>query len=168
MTNVDSPSETTLRITRTIAAPRELVFQAWTEPDSLRRWWGVREDYSTPVAEVDLRVGGKYRFGMQDPDHQEPFIVGGTYREVKPPEKLVFTWAWEQSDPDGAASSTTADAPVLGVNDTLVTVEFHDIGGKTELVVTHEYFADAHMRDEHNEGWNGALTQLARVIENSG
>ena len=85
MTQAEMVSETTLRIRRTLNAPREVVFKAWTEPEQLLKWWAAKADFSTPIAEVDLRVGGKYRLGMQAPDRDEPFVVGGIYREVTPP-----------------------------------------------------------------------------------
>ena len=157
MTQAEAASETTLRISRTLAAPQEFVFKAWTEPDNLKRWWGVGADYSTPIAEVDLRVGGKYRLGMQTPDSDQAMVVGGTYREVHPPAKLVYTWTWEhgaeQEDPDFIPAET------------LVTVEFRDLGGRTEVVLTHELFPDVNMRDEHSQGWTGCLEQLATQVE---
>ena len=157
MTQAEAVSDTTLRITRTLAAPRELVFRAWTEPNSLKNWWGAGADFSTPIAEVDLRVGGKYRLGMQAPDSDHPYIVGGTYREVQPPEKLVYTWTWEHDADPGDSNFTPAE--------TLVTVEFHDLGGKTEVVLTHEFFTDVNMRDQHSQGWTGCLEQLATLLE---
>ena len=157
MTQTEAVSETTLRISRTLAAPRELVFKAWTTPDYLKRWWGVGADYSTPIAEVDLRVGGKYRLGMQSPDSDQPFVVGGTYREVRQPEKLVYTWTWEHHGEDKDPDFTPAE--------TLVTVEFRDLGGRTEVVLTHEFFPDVNMRDEHSHGWTGCLDRLATLVE---
>ena len=83
--------ETTLRLTRTFAAPRKKIFRAWTEPEALKKWWGP-EGYATPLAEVDLRVGGRYRLGMRKLPKGDLFYLVGTYREVQPPEKLVYTW----------------------------------------------------------------------------
>lgn len=90
MAGKTTTQETTLQIKRTFAAPREKVFQAWTDPAALKRWFGPSDDFSTPVAEVDLRVGGRYRIHMKSPDGQ-PHTVHGVYREVTPPAKLVFT-----------------------------------------------------------------------------
>ena len=95
MTQAKALSETTLNLSRTFHAPRELVFKAWTEIDSLKKWWGVGADYSTPIAEIDLRVGGRWRLGMQAPDKDQPAVVSGTFREVRTPEKLVYTWIWD-------------------------------------------------------------------------
>ena len=165
MTDATLGAQTSLTIRRTLAAPRELVFRAWTEPDRLSQWWGAGPGFTTPIAEVDLRVGGKYRLGMQAPDQEEPYIVGGTYREISPPERLVYTWAWEQHGSGSATGPAGDGVPDLGTGETLVTVEFHDVDGKTELVLTHEFFAGQHMRDEHNQGWEGVLTQLASLLE---
>ncbi len=82
-----------VEIVRTIEAPREQVFRAWTDPDELRRWWGPGE-FRCPEAQVDLRPGGSYRLVMQ-PTAGDPFVLGGTYREVEPPARLVYTWRWE-------------------------------------------------------------------------
>lgn len=140
--------ETTLRITRTFAAPRERVFRAWTDPAALKEWWGP-PGYATPTAEVDLRVGGRYRLGMMKlPDGQVSHL-SGTYREVHAPEKLVYTWRWE-------------DKPERG--ETLVTVEFHDRGGSTEIVLTHELFPTQKARQEHERGWSGGLDNLAKIL----
>ena len=133
-----------LSITRTFAAPRERVFQAWTDPEELKKWWGPG-DYTTPSAEVDLKVGGSYRFAMKPPDG-EVFYLTGEYREVTAPEKLVYTWRWEGSE----------DQP----EETLVTVEFRDRGEITEVVVTHEKFRDEEQCHLHEMGWNACLVRL--------
>ena len=157
MTQARAASISTLSISRIFAAPRELVFQAWTEPERLRKWWRVQADYTTPIAEVDLRVGGKYRLGMQAPDNEHPFVVGGTYREVLPMERLVYTWVWENDSEEGDSDFRPAE--------TLVTVEFRDVGDKTEVVLTHEFFPDDDMKDQHGHGWNGGLDQPAQLVE---
>ncbi len=157
MAGKTTSQETTLQIKRRFTAPREEVFRAWTDPEALKRWFAPSDDFSTPVAEVDLRVGGRYRIQMRAPDG-EPHTVGGVYREISPPGKLVFTWAWEEETSCGGA-------PMDVSGDTLVTVEFHDRGGATEMVLTHERFADKPTRDKHNEGWTGCLDRLAKVVQ---
>jgi uncharacterized protein YndB with AHSA1/START domain len=140
--------ETTLHLTRTFAAPREKVFRAWTEPEELKRWWGP-EGYATPIAEVDLQVGGKYRLGMRKLPEGDLFYLVGTYREVRRPEKLVYTWSWEgQAD----------------FGETLVTVEFRDRGPSTEVVLTHALFRTEKARQDHDKGWNGCLDRLAKAL----
>ena len=107
-------SETTLRISRTFNAPRDLVFKAWTGPESLSRWWGAGPGFTTPIAEVDLQVGGKYRLGMQASDQDHPFIVGGVFKEIAPPEKLVYTWAWEFHGQEDVPKPQSGLASVVG------------------------------------------------------
>ena len=149
------PSETILKIKRTFAAPREKVFRAWTDPKELTRWFAPSDDYSTPLAEVDLRVGGTYRIQMKSPDG-ETMTVKGTYREVVIPEKLVYTWIWEGGH--CASEEITEERP------TLVTVEFHDKGKSTDVILTHEYLPSAEERDKHSHGWTGCLNRLSKVL----
>ena len=157
MTQQTPDVETTVRITKTITAPMEQVFKAWTDPDILKRWMAPDASFSVPIAEVDLRTGGSYRLGMLSPGESAPFVVGGVYREVRPPEKLVFTWVWEH--PDGSAPDPSTDAKEM-----LVTVELRDLGGSTEVVLTHEFHPDQHSRDEHAKGWEGCLNQLVAAV----
>lgn len=142
---------TELRIERTFAAPREDVFDAWTTPEVLKRWWAAGPDWDTPAAEVDLREGGRYRLSMRDPESDETHTVVGEYREVRRPERLVFTWAWEGESPEPS--------------ETLVTVEFNDRDGSTDLVLVHEGFSSTESSGAHEQGWNGVLENLqTRVI----
>ena len=78
-------------MTRLFDAPRHLVFEAMTKPEHVRRWWGILDDgYSVPVCDIDLRVGGKWRFVGQGPKGQAPDFYG-EYREIAPPDRLVYT-----------------------------------------------------------------------------
>lgn len=149
MARTDAHAEATLQLTRTFAAPRAEVFRAWTEPAALTRWFGP-PGYATRSAEVDLRVGGRYRFAMRELPDGGLFYLSGTYGEVRPPEKLIYTWNWEGQ-------------PELG--ETLVTVTFRDLGRSTEVVVTHERFPAAEVRDKHREGWSGSLDRLAGTFQ---
>ena len=169
MTTPTSDPATTLNIRRTFAAPQDLVFSAWTQPDKIKMWWAAHEGFTTPIAEVDLRVGGSYRLGMKPPDQNVIYVVGGVFRKVQPPAKLVYTWTWEpplDSDSLQPSGEHPPDMDNMASSaEMLVTVEFNAQGNATELVLTHEYFADQHARDEHNQGWNGVLDHLARAIE---
>ena len=149
------PSETTLKIKRTYAAPRDKVFRAWTDPKELTSWFAPSDDYSTPLAEVDLRVGGSYRIQMKTADGVT-YTVKGAYREVRPPERLVFTWAWV-GEPCGGRGLTE-------FYDTLVTLEFRTVPEGTEMIVRHEYFLSKDERDKHSEGWTGCLDRLSKVL----
>jgi uncharacterized protein YndB with AHSA1/START domain len=141
--------ETVLRLTRRFEAPRERVFEAWTEPKVLRRWWAAVAGWETASAEVDLRPQGRYRLSMRDPEHGVEYTVAGEYVEVRPPERLVYTWTWA-GEPE----------EMRGSERTLVTVEFAQDGNATEVVLTHRGFADKHIRDLHAEGWAGCLANL--------
>ncbi len=143
-----------LRLTRRFAAPRERVFDAWTDPELLRTWWAALQGWETSVAEVDLRPRGRYRLSMRDPGSDAEYTVAGEYVEVRRPERLVYTWTWE-----GGAEIMS------GSEDTLVEVVFVPDGDGTEVVLTHSRFADDRIRDLHGEGWGGCLDNLARVLE---
>jgi uncharacterized protein YndB with AHSA1/START domain len=141
-------SETSFSVTRTFDAPRGEVFAAWTDPAVLALWWGPG-GFTTPSVEMDLREGGTYRFAMKPPDGDVVF-VGGTFREVKPPDRLVFTWAWEEDDGPG--------------HESLVTVDFAERDGSTELTLTQERLADATSRDAHVEGWTSTLDRRGPAL----
>lgn len=119
---VTTPSEQEIRMTRLFDAPRHLVFEAMTTPEHVKRWWGrLGEGYSVPVCEIDLRVGGKWRFVNRHPRGEAVFY--GEYREIAPPGRLVFTEIFEPH-PDAVS---------------VVTSDFADEGGKTRLTVTVRY-----------------------------
>lgn len=141
-------TQTTLRLTRTFAAPREKVFRAWTDREALKKWFAPSEQYTTNIPELDLKVGGRYRVEMKSPDGKV-HCVAGTYREVRKPEKLVYTWTWENE-------------PAMG--ETLVTVEFRDRGSSTEVILTHELFPNEKAREEHKKGWGGCLDRLEKFL----
>jgi|GEM_PF-3660772 len=139
--------DTTIRISRMIPAPVERVFKAWTDPTQMFDWYAPTDDFTTPIAEVDLHVNGTYRIGMQsDTLH----VVSGQYCRIEEPTLLSFTWAWEVPRPD--------------VQETQVTLEFRRHGGATELTLTHERFRDERQRKAHAEGWTGSLNRLARKL----
>ena len=139
-----------LRVSRIIRADADTLFRAWTDPIQLANWWRQEGDgWAFAGASVDLRVGGRYRLGMTGPDGRSHVAVG-VYREVRRPARLAFTWDWEDSD--------------SRVGNTLVTVEFKEAGhNRTEVVLTHEHFADAARMGRHEQGW----TELLRLLERS-
>ena len=145
-----------LEIKRLIKAPRERVFEAWTNAEQLKKWFGPDEDIVVSQTKVDLRAGGKYRIQMKKTDG-EFHTATGTYREVKPPERLVFTWAWEKdgSEPDFGEVEPT---------EMLVTLEFLPRGQQTELVFMQENFASVESRDRHEHGWGGCFDKLAKLF----
>lgn len=148
MSKVSPVGAPALTISRVVAGSRADVFKSWTDPQELKRWWGP-PGFTTPSAEIDLRAGGKYRIAMQPPEG-ELLHVGGVYREVEPPKKLVYTWAWEEDGGPG--------------HESLVTVEFRDRGASTEVVVTHERLANAESRERHDHGWTGCMDRLIALF----
>lgn len=147
MSETEKADSTMLEVSRLVSASAEAVFRAWTEPDEIEKWWAP-EGMSVPFVEVDLKVGGTYRLGLQRPD-ADPFYATGTYREIQRPWRLVFTWRWE---PD-----------MMKAGETLVTLDLHEKDGKTEIVLTHERFPSAEVRDEHSEGWTQCLERLGEL-----
>lgn len=139
--------EIMLELRRTFPAPRERVFQAWTDPEQVKKWFGPK-GCTCPEAELDLRVGGRYRFVLEEPDGRH--IVTGEYVEISAPERLVFTWKWEHSPKDSP--------------ETLVTVEFLPKGDGTEMVLTHERFPAEDLRDLHDQGWTSSMECLAELL----
>lgn len=138
-----------LMINRTISAPRERVFRAWTEAAELNRWFSPDPSYVVKSS-VDLRVGGAYRIEMHKPDGH---VVGahGVYREIRPYDRLVFTWTAENCG-DGFA------------DDTLVTFELFEVDGKTQITLTHQQFPTADARDRHSQGWTACLDHLQQIL----
>lgn len=131
-----------LTLERHLEAPREAVFAAWTDPQKLSRWFGPAR-VTVLEAEIAAFAGGSYRIVMLDDDggrHEG----GGTYREVVPPERLVFTWAWK-STPE---------------RESIVTLRLAEVPGGTLLTLVHEEFADAATRGRHAHGWTGSLDKL--------
>jgi uncharacterized protein YndB with AHSA1/START domain len=135
-----------LTLKRRLEAPPGKVYEAWTDPDKIMRWWGPER--AEPLrAEADTRVGGRFRVIFRTPDGEE-HDVSGVYREVVPDEKLVFTWAWR----------TTPE------RESLVTLTFKRDGDGTLLTLLHEQFFDEIARDNHGTGWTGALDKLEQLF----
>ncbi len=147
-----------LQLTRVFDAPREMVFKAWTDANQFKQWFGAAacEGSSLQSVKADARAGGKYRMQVRRADG-EFFTTVGVYREVKPPERLVFTWAFEK---DGSGEEFGEVEPP----EMLVTLEFKARGRQTELVLTHEKFASVESRDRHEEGWGRCLNELGKFV----
>jgi uncharacterized protein YndB with AHSA1/START domain len=150
MTDRTSPDPAPLRLERTFNASAEAVFEAWTSAEVLRRWWPAGSDWETPVAEVDVRVGGSLRLVMRSPDGEE-FGGRGEYVEITPPERLVFTWTWDGHE---AHEGTQ-----------LVEVEFREReDGTTSVVLTNWGLEDEESKRTHREGWEASFDNLDRVL----
>jgi len=138
-----------LRLTRSVAATAQRAFEAWTRPEHLKRW-AAPEGYEVVAADVDLKVGGTYRIQMRSAEGTQ-HTAFGTYRAISAPTKLVYTWAW-------------ADGKEAEMGETLVTVEFRERGGRTEIVLVHDLFPSEDARDNHNQGWSSCLDRLVSVV----
>lgn len=134
---------------RTYKASRERVFNAWTDPKIAATFLGPGE-VKAEVTEMDVRTGGSYRIVMHIPDGTT-MPVFGSYREVRAPERLSFTWSWEEDDPADQYES-------------LVTLDFNDVNGDTELVLTHSGIRTDESRNNHSEGWAKIVDALTETL----
>jgi len=137
-----------LVITRTFDAPRHLVFKAWTTPEHMVRWLGPR-DFTAPSCKMDFRPGGAYRACIRSPDGKE-YWMRGIYREIVEPERLVFTFSWEEEGERG--------------RENLITVTFGEQGDKTRMTFRQAFFESIEQRDSHHQGWSECLERLAAYV----
>ncbi len=144
------PTTPSLTLVREYRNPPEKVWDAWTNAETLKRWMAPSPEFTTSITEVDLRTGGRYHIVMVAPDGVE-HDVSGTYREILPLRRLVFTWAWRSTSE----------------RESLVTIELEPLGPGTRLTLTHTRFADEAARDHHESGWVGCLGQLERLLASS-
>lgn len=148
-------------ITRSFDAPRERVWQAWTDAQRLKRWWGAKE-FTTPTWQLDLRVGGKYLYCMRSPEGKD-YWGTGVYREIVPRERLVFTDSF--ADAQGNVVPAThygmgADFPL----ELLVTVTFEEQRGKTTLTLHHAGMPAGPDGELARQGWNESFDKLADLL----
>ena len=134
-----------LKITRMLNATRQEIFEAWLDPESVKQWMCPEGEF-VPVVELDVRVGGTFRVDMQSEDGN--YTHTGVYREIKAPEKLVFTWV----------------SPNTHYRETLVTIELFERGDKTELVLTQVQLPDEEAIRGHTSGWTKIVEHLANYI----
>ena len=147
-----------LRLTRTIKAPPQKVFDAWVDPAQRMQWWRANEDMTCDLCTFDAKVGGAYRINMKSPDGEHEYITVGEILEYDPPHRLVTTWTWEVDCRQPGDTSP----PTVG---TIVTLDFKPVKGGTELTLTHTGFADAPQRDDHHKGWTGCLNTLQQRLD---
>jgi len=151
MTTAAETALQTLTIVRTLNAPRERVFAAWTDPALLAQWFMPAPGFSTTVTN-DLRRGGSYTISMSNPNGGR-HAATGKYMEIVPPERLVFTWS-------------SVENPALAT-DTLVTVLLRDLGGKTELTLVHTQLPTPESAKQHESGWTGCLNSAELFFDSN-
>ena len=137
-----------LALSRHYPVAPQKVWRAWTDPQALKRWWGPGTAEGVSLAQLDVRVGGRFRIifgGAQGTDHE----VTGIYKEVVPNRKLVFTWTWPRTTPE---------------RESVVTIVFKAAGTGTELDFRHEQLFDESVRDGHKRGWGESLDKLQQYL----
>jgi uncharacterized protein YndB with AHSA1/START domain len=147
--SIAKAEEPVLEIVRIIDAPRSLVFKVWTTPEHWAHWLGPR-GFTTPSCEMDFRSGGAYRALIRSPEGTD-YRMQGVYREIVEPERIVFTFAWE--DEKGEPG-----------HETLVTVTFAEHHGKTKLTFHQAVFETIADRDSHREGWSECLDRMEAYL----
>lgn len=138
-----------LVITRVFDAPRALVFKLWTDSNHARRWWGPR-DYPATSLQMDVRPGGAWRCCLRSTETGKELWQGGVFRKVAPPERLEFTFAWDEKGERGL--------------ETLVTVTFAEQDGMTLMTFRHAPFQSIAERDGHQGGWTSTFDRLADYL----
>jgi uncharacterized protein YndB with AHSA1/START domain len=144
-----SPSDATnaareVLIERIFDAPRSLVFKVWTQPQHIMQWWGPK-DFTVPLCQVDFRAGGAYRACIVSPEGKQ-YVMRGVYREIVEPERIVFTFAWEETGERGMQ--------------TVITVDLAEVDGGTRLRFHQAPFQSASECDGHRLGWDQAFDRL--------
>lgn len=150
-----------LVVTRVFDAPRELVFEAWTRPEYVKRWWGPK-GFTTPFCEIDLRPGGTFLRCMRSPEGEDFWVVG-VFREIIVPERLVFTDSFADAEGRSVPDSDYGSRPDVPVG-RLVTVTFEELTGSTSVTVRHDGLRPGAERDLVGQGWASGLESLAAYV----
>lgn len=137
-----------LMISRKFNAPRSTVFKTWTKSRHLINWWGPK-DFTMPIHKMDIHPGGIYRCDLKGPDGKDHWVQG-VYKEMIEPSHLAFTHSWNE---DGKLTP-----------ETLVTIEFTEENGKTNMVFHQAGFNSESERDGHNEGWSSSFDRLDKYL----
>ena len=142
-------AEPSLVLHRKFPVAPEKVWRAWTDPEAIKRWFGPGGPQKVSLAELDVRVGGRFRIAFGGPEGKE-HECAGVYREVVPHRKLVFTWCWPNSTPERVSQ---------------VSITLRAAGGGTDLVFLHEQFFDETVRDNHKRGWSDTFIKLESFLK---
>jgi uncharacterized protein YndB with AHSA1/START domain len=141
-------NELVLEIERVCSATRPTVFAAFSDPDELAKWWGP-EGFTIPSLELQARVGANYRIQMQPPEG-DAFYITGYFQTVDAPDRLAYTFAYEDPDPDDV--------------ETRVDLSFRDVGQSTEVALTQGPFKTEARRALHRDGWTDSFNKLERLL----
>jgi uncharacterized protein YndB with AHSA1/START domain len=137
-----------LEMSRVFPGSQSAVFSLFADPHQLARWWGP-EGFATPTLDFRPSAGERYRIEMQPPDG-EAFYLTGEFREVDPPQRLAYTFEWEDPDPDDV--------------ETLVILSFRDLGGSTEVTLSQGPFKTEARRSLHHHGWTDGFDKIDRLL----
>jgi uncharacterized protein YndB with AHSA1/START domain len=140
-----------LTLSRVIATTPEKLFDAFTKPDIVLKWWGP-EGATVGEHTLDIRVGGAWKTALVNTVGGSTFVCSGVYKTIERPRRIAFTWAWLQ--PDGTRG-----------HDTLVDVSFEKVERGTRLTIVHKTFENETQRDLHGKGWNSTLNKLVLLFE---
>ena len=154
-----------LVIERIFDAPVEKVWEAWTNPEMVKKWWGPK-DFTCPVAEIDLKVGGKYLLAMRGPagsEFDKNLYSTGTYKEIVPNKKLVITDSFSDSE-GNPVSPTEYGMPESFPDELEITIEFEEMDGKTKMKLTHAGMPQGEVAEQTQAGWNESLDKLASSL----
>jgi uncharacterized protein YndB with AHSA1/START domain len=144
---VNEPQDHVVRIERTFEAPAETVFDAWTSPEVMRRWFHIEPDWETPEAEVDLRMGGKFRVKMRRADGTE-HLIAGEFTEIDRPHRLALT-------------CTFSDDPSKQQR---IELTLSESAGSTTVLLVNSGMSTDERRDAQDHGWQGCFDQLQRAL----
>ena len=149
MHSAHAVEESSLTMKRDFKASQQAVYEAWTNVEALTAWFAPTKEMTTIIHQLELYVGGGYRFEMLEPNGTQ-HIVYGEYVELNPYDQLVFTWKWESDEQKV---------------DSLVSIDLSETNGITNLILTHEKLASQESVELHSEGWTGCLAQLVNYVQ---
>ncbi len=142
MNDVEEMESKTLEISKTYNASLERVWNAWTNPDEISKWW-IPDGFTQPsIPEIDLRLGGELKYHLQ-PAEGDAFYAHGVFKEIIPNELIRSTWQWSHAD-----------------QETLLTVKFTKVDDGTQLTIIHELFQDEDQKNSHSDGWNKCMSKI--------
>jgi uncharacterized protein YndB with AHSA1/START domain len=147
-----------LRMKRTMPFSRERVFAAFSQQEQMNRWMcRDAKKHQIKYLKFEFRVGGGFDLEIHTPNG-DVYAMHSTYLEIVKPEKIKFSWGYQHIAPDGKPREDALEG-------TLVTFEFHDRAGSTEIELTHELLPNARQIEDHRQGWSGCLDKLNELLD---